>query len=30
MRSRYHGALDWSLHHRGWVAGLFAIFVLGL
>ena len=29
MRGRYHGALDWSLHHRGWVAGLFAIFVLG-
>src|SRR5262249_26217546 len=29
MRERYHGALDWSLHHHGWVAGLFALFVLG-
>jgi multidrug efflux pump subunit AcrB len=29
MRHRYHGALDWCLHHHAWVAGLFAIFVLG-
>jgi multidrug efflux pump subunit AcrB len=29
MRGRYRGALDWSLHHHGWVAALFALFVLG-
>ena len=26
-RHRYKGALDWSLDHRGWVAGLFGVFV---
>jgi multidrug efflux pump subunit AcrB len=29
MRGRYRGALDWSLHHHGWVAALFVLFVLG-
>ncbi len=27
-RERYKGALDWALDHGGWVAGLFAVFVL--
>ena len=27
-RTRYKGALDWSLDHRGWVAGLFGVFVV--
>jgi multidrug efflux pump subunit AcrB len=29
MRKRYHGALDWSLEHRAWVAGIFGVFILG-
>jgi multidrug efflux pump subunit AcrB len=29
MRKRYHGALEWSLDHRPWVAGAFAIFIAG-
>jgi len=29
MRHRYRGALEWSVHHRIWVAGLFVVFVLG-
>jgi CzcA family heavy metal efflux pump len=29
MRGGYHGALEWSLHHRAMVATLFAIFVAG-
>ena len=27
-RTRYKGALDWSLDHRGWVTGLFGVFVV--
>jgi CzcA family heavy metal efflux pump len=29
VRDRYHGALHWSLEHRGWVSGIFAVFCLG-
>jgi multidrug efflux pump subunit AcrB len=29
MRDRYRGGLEWSVHHRLWVAALFGIFVLG-
>jgi multidrug efflux pump subunit AcrB len=28
-RARYRGVLEWSLGHRGLVAGVFAVFVLG-
>ncbi len=28
MREKYKGAIEWSVHHRGWVAGLFAVFVV--
>jgi len=27
LRERYHGWLDWSIHHAVWVAGLFGLFV---
>src|SRR5581483_5996419 len=29
FRQRYHRAVEWSVHHRIWIAGLFAVFVLG-
>jgi multidrug efflux pump subunit AcrB len=29
MRESYRGALEWSLHHRGAVAAVFGVFVLG-
>src|SRR5208283_1246206 len=29
MRHAYHGALEWSLHHRALVAIMFAVFVIG-
>lgn len=29
LRDRYHGALHWSLEHRGWVGAIFAIFCVG-
>ena len=28
LRHRYRGGLEWAVHHRGWVVGLFAVFVL--
>jgi multidrug efflux pump subunit AcrB len=28
FRHRYRGGLEWSVHHRGWIVGLFAVFVL--
>jgi multidrug efflux pump subunit AcrB len=27
MRHRYHGWLEWAIHHAAWVAGLFGLFV---
>ena len=29
MRDRYRNGLEWCVHHRAWVAGVFALFVLG-
>ena len=29
VRERYRGGLEWSVHHRLWVAAFFAVFVLG-
>ena len=28
LRHRYRGGLEWAVHHRAWVVGLFAVFVL--
>jgi multidrug efflux pump subunit AcrB len=28
LRNRYRGGLEWAVHHRAWVIGLFALFVL--
>jgi multidrug efflux pump subunit AcrB len=27
LREKYKGAIEWSVHHRGWIAGLFSVFV---
>ncbi len=29
FREKYKGAIEWSVHHRAWVAILFAVFVAG-
>jgi multidrug efflux pump subunit AcrB len=29
LRQRYHGWLEWCVHHRAWVAAFFGIFVAG-
>jgi multidrug efflux pump subunit AcrB len=28
LRHRYRGGLEWAVHHRAWIVGLFAVFVL--
>jgi multidrug efflux pump subunit AcrB len=28
LRHRYRGGLEWAVHHRAWIVGLFAVFIL--